>query len=136
MPRAWIVFCLWPALICTTTYCQELAFTSRVSNDGPRAVTAVRFQVTFRSGAGDEIAEERRVPVSLERHDSRCLLLGLAQMDSLRQQAKAQKQESALVILTIEAIEFEDGGEWKQTEPERGIPIDPLPPQKPGPRTK
>jgi hypothetical protein len=57
-------------------------------------------------------------------------------MEGLRQQAKSRKQESALVILTIEAVEFQDGGEWRHAEAERGIPIDPLPPQKPGKTTK
>jgi hypothetical protein len=153
-------FCLLPALHCAMVYGQELAFTSRayfqspviissvqgskefgfdsvvLRNDGPRAVTAVRLQVTFRTGAGDEIPEERRVPVNLDPHADRRLLVDLGQVDGLKQLAKSRKQESALVILTVEAVEFQDGGEWKQTEPERGVPIDPLPPQKPGPRPK
>jgi hypothetical protein len=42
--------------------------------------------------------------------------------------AKSRKLASALVILTVESVEFEDGGEWHQTERERGIPLDPAQP--------
>jgi hypothetical protein len=53
-------------------------------------------------------------------------VVGLAQIDGLKQQARSRKVESALVILTIESVEFEGGGEWKQTEREGGTPIDPV----------
>jgi len=137
-------------LIGDAAFCQQLAFTSRtyvqspvviasvegskefgfdsvvLRNDGPNAISAVHFQIILRTGAGDEIADERRVPVSLDPRDSKRLVVGLAEIEGLKQQAKSRKQESALVILTIESIEFQDGGEWKQTERDAGTPLDPV----------
>jgi hypothetical protein len=148
--RVKIVLALLAALNCGTAFGQQVAFTSRtyvqspvvitsvgaskefgfdsvvLRNDGPNAISAVHFQITFRTDAGDEIAEERRVPVSLDSRDSKRVLVGLAQIEAFKQQAKSRKVESALVILTIESVEFEDGGEWKQTERDRGTPIDPV----------
>jgi hypothetical protein len=133
-----------------TAFCQQVAFTSRtyvqspvvitsvepskefgfdsvvLRNDGPNAISAVHFQLTFRTDAGDEIADERRVPVILDSRGSKRVLVGLAQIEAFKQQAKSRKVELALVILTIESVEFEDGGEWKQTERDRGTPIDPV----------
>jgi hypothetical protein len=140
---------LLPALNCGVAFSQQMAFTSRtyvqspviissverskefgfdsvvLRNDAPNPIRAVHFQIVFRSGAGDEIADERRVAVTLEPRDSKRLIVGLAQIEGLRQQARSRKQASALVILTIESVEFEGGGEWKQTERDRGIPLDP-----------
>jgi hypothetical protein len=150
--RQWvkIVPILLAAMNCGTAFGQQLAFTSRtyvqspviitsaepskefgfdsvvLRNDGPSAISAVHFQITFRTGAGDEIADERRVAVSLDSRDTKRIVVGLAQIEGLKQQAQSRKQESALVILTIESIEFQDGGEWKQTERDRGTTIDPL----------
>jgi hypothetical protein len=138
------------AMNCGTAFCQQVAFTSRtyvqspvvitsveaskefgfdsvvLRNDAASAISAVHFQVTFRTDAGDEIAEERRVPMSLESRDSQRVLVGLAEIEAFKQQARSRKVESALVILTIESVEFGDGGEWKQTERDRGTPIDPV----------
>jgi hypothetical protein len=99
-----------------------------IRNDGPSAISAVHFQITFRTGAGDEIADERRVAVSIEPRDIKRLIVDLAHIEGLKQLTRSRKQESALVILTIESVEFQDGGEWKQTERERGTPIDPVQP--------
>jgi hypothetical protein len=148
--RVKIVLALLAALNCGTAFGQQVAFTSRtyvqspvvitsveaskefgfdsvvLRNDAPNAISAVHFQVTFRTDAGDEIAEERRVPMSLESRDSQRVPVGLAGVEAFKQQAKSRKVESALVILAIESVEFEDGGEWKQTERDRGTPIDPV----------
>jgi hypothetical protein len=138
------------ALSCGTAFCQQLAFTSRtyvqspvvitaaeeskefgfdsveLRNDGPNAISAVHFQITLRTGAGDEVADERRVTVNLEHRDRKRVVVGLAQIEGLKQQARSRKQESALIVLTIESVEFRDGGEWKQTERDGGITIDPV----------
>jgi hypothetical protein len=135
---------------CGAAFCQQLAFTSRtyvqspvvvtsveaskefgfdsvaIRNDGASAVSAVHFQITFRTGAGDEIADERRVAVGIERRDTRLVVVDLGHIEGLKQLARSRKQDSALVILTIESVEFQDGGEWKQAEREHGTPIDPV----------
>jgi hypothetical protein len=151
-PRARIVLILLPALSGGTAWCQQLAFTSRayvqspvvvssvetskdfgfdsvlLRNDGPKVIRAVHFQIALRIGAEDEVADQRRVPVSLEQRDSKRLIIGMAHIEGLKQLAKSRKLASALVILTVESVEFEDGGEWHQTERERGIPLDPAQP--------
>src|SRR5580700_8745569 len=135
---------------CAPAFAQQLAFTSRtyvqspvvitsvegskefgfnsvaIRNDGPSAVGAIHFLITFRTAAGDEIADERRVAVDIEPRDAKRIVVDLAQIEGLKQQARSRKQESALVILTIESVEFEDGSEWKQTERDRGTPLDPV----------
>jgi hypothetical protein len=150
--------CMIMTVYCASAFCQELAFTSRMyvqspvvissvqrskdfgfdslmlRNDGTDAINAVHFQITLRTNAGDEIADERRVTVDLQPRESKRLFIGLAHIDALKDLAKSRKQTSALLILTIESVEFLNGGEWKQTERDRGIPIDPLPPEKPAPR--
>jgi hypothetical protein len=116
-----------PVVITSVEGSKEFGFDSLVlRNDGTNAISALHFQITLRTGAGDEIADERRIAVSLEPRDSKRLMVALAQIEDLRQQAKSRKLESALVILTIESVEFEGGGEWKQTERDSGTPIDPV----------
>jgi hypothetical protein len=148
MMRTWLA--AWTILLQLPAFGQQLAFTSRtyvqspvvitsvegskefgfdsvtLRNDGSNAIVAIHFQITVRTGAGDEIADERRVAVSLDPRDSRRVVVGLAQIEGLKQQARSRQLESALVILTVESIEFEGGGEWKQTERDRGITIDPV----------
>src|ERR1700683_3180139 len=94
---------------CGAAFCQQLAFTSRtyvqspvvitsveaskefgfdsvaIRNDGPSAVGAVHFQITFRTGAGDEIADERRVAASIERRDTRLVAVDLGHIEGLKQ---------------------------------------------------
>lgn len=142
-----IFFAAWQ---CGSALCQELAFTSRtyvqspvvitsvehskdygfdsvtLFNDGSNAVSAVHFQITYRAGGEDEIVDERRAAVNLEPRDSQRLTIGLAQIEGLRQQAKSRKQAAALVIITVESVEFRDGGEWKQTERNGGVHYDPV----------
>jgi hypothetical protein len=150
LPRAWARLAILAVLGVGTAFCQQLAFTSRtyvqspvlitsvdasrdfgfdsvgLRNDGPKAINAVHFQITVRTSTGDEIADERRVAVSLDPRDSKRLTIGMGHIEGLRQQAKSRKQESALVIITVESVEFQDGSEWKQTERQDGITIDPV----------
>lgn len=145
--------CLLPVLATFITplaaFGQELAFTSRADlqspvvidsvlsskefgfdsvalrNEGPDAISAVRFRIVFRTEAGDEVADERRVGVSIDSHDGKTARIGLGDVTGLRQLARSRKQASALVILTVESVEFRDGGEWKPKEPQTGIPVTP-----------
>jgi hypothetical protein len=122
-----------PVIIASVEQSKEFGFDSvELRNDGPNAIGAVHFQITVRTTDGDEVADERRVTVSLDPRDTRRIVVGLAQIEGLKQLARSRKLESALVILTIESIEFEGGGEWKQTERDGGITIDPVdsPPQR------
>jgi hypothetical protein len=119
-----------PVVIAAVERSKDFGFDAVVlRNDGSNPIAAVHFQITFRTDAGDEIAEERRVAVSLDARDSKRLVVGLAQIEGLKQQARSRRQESALAILTIESVEFEDGTEWKQAERDHGLPIDPLQPR-------
>jgi len=135
-----------------TAYAQQVSFTSRtyvqspvailaveqsnqfgfsaitLRNDAAHAITAVHFQIMFRTGAGDEIAGDRRVPVNIGLRDTRHFAIELGQIDGLRQLARSRGESNALVILTIESLEFADGSEWKESERDQGAPIDPLVP--------
>jgi len=114
---------------------KEFGFDSVViRNDRPAAIAAVHFQITLRTAAGDEIVDERRVAIGIEPRETKRLGVDLAQKDGLKQQARSRKQESALVILTIESVEFQNGSEWKQTERDSGTPFDPVRPVKELPR--
>lgn len=130
-----------------TAFGQQLAFTSRADlqspvvidsvlsskdfgfesvalrNEGPEAISAVHFRIVFRTDAGDEVADERRVGVSIDPHDGKTARVGLGEVTGLMQLARSRKQASALVILTVEAVEFRDGGEWKPADPQTGIPL-------------
>jgi hypothetical protein len=121
-----------PVVISSVEPSKEFGFDSIVlRNDSSNTIAAVHFQITFRTDAGDEIADERRVAVSLDPRDSKRLVIGLAQIEGLKQQARSRKQESGLAILTIESVEFLDGSEWKQAERDQGLPIDdPVRPNK------
>jgi hypothetical protein len=156
--RAWITLALLGSWNCGTAFSQTLAFTSRtyvqspvvitsaegskefgfksvaIRNDGPNPIGAVHFEIMLRTGAGDEIADERRVSVIIEPRDTKRVLVDLGHIEGLKQQTKSRKQKSALAILTIESVEFQDGSEWKQTERDGGTPIDPAPPAKERPR--
>jgi hypothetical protein len=115
-----------PVVISSVEASKEFGFDSVVlRNDGPEPVTAVHFLLTYRAGSGDEVVDERRFDVSLEPRDSKRLPIGLAHIEGLKQQARSRKHQAALVILTIESVEFQGGGEWKQMERGGGIAIDP-----------
>src|SRR5580700_8913036 len=113
--RVGIVLILLAVANCGTAFCQQLAFTSRtyvqspvtiasvegskefgfdsvtLRNDGPNAISAVHFQITLRTGDGDEIADDRRVAVSLDPRDTRRVVVGLAQIEGLKQLARLRK---------------------------------------------
>jgi hypothetical protein len=153
-PFSFFILSLFPVLNCGLALCQEIAFTSRtyihspvlissvaaskdfgfdsvtLRNDGPDTIGAIHFQIAFRTPEGDETAGERRVVVSLAPRESKRVAIGLAQIEGLRQKAESAHLASALVILTIESVEFENGSVWKQIERDRGITLDPLQPQQ------
>ncbi len=119
-----------------TAHAQQLAFTSRthllspvvvesiqssreygfdsvlVKNDGAEAVLAVRFVITLHSSAGDEIADERRVSVEIASHEAKRVNTGLGHIKGLRD-LQSEKQKDGLAIISVAAVEFRDGSEWK-----------------------
>jgi hypothetical protein len=123
---------------CQSLCAQQLAFTSRaylqspmivesiesskdygfesvmVRNDAPETVIAVRLQVTLHSVTGDEIADERRVPVQVYPRETKRISVGMAQIKGLKDRLRSYRQDDGLAILTIEALEFRDGTEWKR----------------------
>lgn len=118
-----------PVAIVSTDSSKEYGFeTVTLRNDGPKGISGVRLQIALRTDGGDEIADERHFTVDLDPHDTKRVEVGLAQIQSLKQQARSRHQKWALAILTVEAVEFPDGGEWKQSEREQGTPTDPLVP--------
>jgi len=120
-----------PVLIVSFDQSKEFGFESiTLRNDGRGPITAVHFLITLRTEAGDEVADERRGAVDLNRQDTRTVPIGLADIKALKQQTLSRNQKSALAILTIESVEFADGSEWRESEREQGAPIDPLVPAK------
>lgn len=121
-----------PVLIVSIDQSKEFGFESvTLRNDGHDAVTAVHFLITLRTGAGDEVADERRIAVDLNRQDTKTVSVGLAHIKGLKQQTLSRNQKSGLVILTVESVEFADGTEWKQSDRDQGVPTDlPVSPAK------
>lgn len=133
---------------CGIAFCQQLAFTSReyirspvflssiessrefgfesvvIRNDGLDAISAVHFKITLRTGSDDEVADERRVVVSIEHAATRRVVLELGHVEGLKQLVRSRKQATALAILTVEQVEFEDGHEWRQAGQQEGVPLD------------
>lgn len=130
------------ALLVTTfgglaAHAQQLAFTSRthllspvvvesiqssreygfesilVKNDGPDAVVAVRFVITLHSSAGDEIADERRVAMEVAAHETKRVETGLGHIKGLQDRLQSERQKDGLAIISVAAVEFRDGSEWK-----------------------
>jgi hypothetical protein len=101
--RAWAIVTSLAALNCWVAFGQQLAFTSRtyvqspvvitatesskefgfdtvvIRNDGQSAIGAVHFQIMFRTAAGDEVSEERRTAVSIDKRETKRLVIDLAQ---------------------------------------------------------
>lgn len=144
-----VVSILLPIFNCGITLCQQLTFTSRaylqspvvlsstessgefgfesvvLRNDGRDTISAVHFKLTLRAGTDDEVADERRVAVSIEPSASKRLMTELGHVEGLRQLVKSRKHAAALVILTVESVEFEGGREWHpKTAPQEGVPLD------------
>lgn len=116
-----------PVTIVSADSSREYGFESvMLRNDAAKTITGIRFQIVLHTDAGEEIADERRFTINLDPHDSKRVAVGLAEIQSLRQQTRARNQRSALAILTVEGVDFSDGSEWKQSEREQGTPIDPL----------
>jgi hypothetical protein len=113
-----------PVVIDSVLSSKEFGFESvALRNEGREAISAVHFRITFRAEAGDEVADERRVAVSIDSHDGKSVRLDLGDIPGLQQLARSRKQASALVILTVESVEFQNGGEWKPKAPQTDIPI-------------
>ena len=126
-------YVLSPVTIVSFDSSEEYGFDSvTMRNDSALPITAVRVQIIFHSEAGDEVADERRVPVDVDPRDTRRFAVAVGHIEGLRQLARSRRQSSALAILTIEAVEFADGSEWKQSEREHGAPVDPLRKAEPG----
>jgi hypothetical protein len=140
-----LIFCISHALSA-----QQLAFTSRthlqspviiesiessrdygfeslvLRNDAPNVVIAVRFLITLHSRSGDEVADDRRVPVQVNPRETKRITLGMAQIKGLKDQLRSYRQDDGLAILTIEALEFRDGTEWKRpTSVNTDLPTEP-----------
>jgi len=116
-----------PVSILSLDSSKEFGFEAVVlRNDGRAAVSAVKFQIAVRAeGADDEVADERRVAVNLGLRESKKVAIGMGHVEGLRQRAQSRKQDAALVILTVEGVEFEDGSIWKRTE--NGVKMDTYP---------
>jgi hypothetical protein len=145
---------------CPRADCQQVAFTSRgisldcpitissftetkahgfesvvLSNDGELAVSAVYLEVTFRTDAGEETVDERRVTVEIDPHEAKRAIADLGDVTGLRQKAKSARQDKALAILSVKSVEFQNGTVWRPRGPAEGTPIDP-PVKPPGRRDK
>lgn len=70
------------------------------------------------SGAGDkEQVESVSLAAKLARSESRRVELGLGNLRELYRKAKGIDQEFAVVVLSIESVQFADGAEWRAGEP-------------------
>jgi hypothetical protein len=114
-----------PVGIVSVQSSQDFGFDSVIlSNHSSDAVRAVRFQIVWRTNAGDEVIEERREVVNLESQESKRFGIGMARTETLRRMAKLRGLQEALAIVAVESVEFENGSEWKQTERDGGVIMD------------
>jgi hypothetical protein len=113
-----------PVVIATTQESKTYGFESiELKGDATLPVRAVRFRVTFKTRAGEEVTDERRIVVNLEPRENKRVVIDLGHIEGLRQKAKSRQQESGLAILTVTAVEFEDGSIWEDSGPIEGTPI-------------
>ena len=115
-----------PVVVISFQQSKEFGFDSVVlRNDGRDPVRAVHFRLTWRAGTetDEELADERRIAVTLGPTVSKQVTIGLGDLEGLRQLVKSRKKTAATIILTIQAVEFEDGQEWRNTE-QHGVPLD------------
>ena len=143
-------------LLIGTLLCgQQIAFTSRVHLQSPVVITsiqesktygfdspmlhadsggpvrAVRFKVTFKTIAGEEITDDRRVVVDMEPRDRKIVIVDLGHIEGLKQLAKSRQQKDGLAIITVAAVEFQDGTVWEESSPVQEMPVfDPVIPKK------
>lgn len=121
-----------PLIVTSTQESKTYGFESIVlQNDEAMPVRAIRLKVTLKTGAGEEITDDRRVTVDMDAHDHKRVVVDLGHIEGLRQKTKSRQQESALAILTITSVEFQDGTLWDEPDPVAGTPIDtPILPKK------
>ena len=137
-------------LNCITAAAQQLAFTSRtyvqspviiqsvestkdygfeavtLRNDGHDSIRAVHFLVMLRCASGDEVMEQRRVAADVGARESKKVVVGMGQVKGLRDHVRSRNQESGLAIITVEAIEYRDGSEWKRPDSfSIDVPVEP-----------
>jgi hypothetical protein len=93
-----------------------------LENDGDAPVSAVELTVTLRTGAGDELAQERRLAVDLKARDAKKVIAELAQVEGLGNKVKSSRQEKGLAILTVKLVEFADGTSWQSKGQIEGVP--------------
>jgi hypothetical protein len=138
-------------LLCCTLLCgQQIAFTSRVHLQSPVVITstqesktygfdsvllhadnggavrAVRFKVTFKTTTGEEITDDRRIVVDMEPRDRKSIIVDLGHIEGLKQLAKSRQQKDGLAIITVAAVEFQDGTVWEDNSAVEGMPIVPI----------
>lgn len=121
-----------PLIVTSTQESKTYGFESiMLQNDEATPVRAVRFKVTLKTGAGEEITDDRRIAVDMNAHDHKRLVVDLGHIEGLKQKTKSRQQESALAILTITSVEFQDGTLWDEPDPVLGTPTDaPMLPKK------
>jgi hypothetical protein len=141
-------------LIASPAVCQQLAFTTRsvfsgpvaiasftqskvygfesvmLSNDGDQAVRAVHLVVSLRNSRGEEVVEDRRVPAEIAARARKQVIADLGHVVGLTQKAGVTTHDSAIVILAVKAVEFEDGTVWESGTPVEGVPEIELPVMK------
>jgi hypothetical protein len=107
-----------PVLLSAIESSTDFGFESvTLRNDGPEKASAVRLRVLLRSGSDEEVVDERRVPIDVARLETKRVVIGMAQIKGLRDHVSSLRQEAALVIITVEGVEFRDGTEWKNSGP-------------------
>jgi hypothetical protein len=115
-----------PVIVTSTQESKVYGFESvEIQSDSANPVRAVRLKVTFKTRAGEEITDERRFVVDMEARDKKRLTVDLGHIEGLRQKARSREQESGLAILTVAAVEFEDGSIWEDDGPVQGMPVQP-----------
>ncbi len=121
-----------PLIVTSTQESKTYGFESIIlQNDEATPVRAIRLKVTFKTGAGEEITDDRRVPVDMDAHDHKRVVIDLGHIEGLRQKTKSRHQESGLAILTITSVEFQDGTLWDDPGSVVGTPVDtPILPRK------
>jgi hypothetical protein len=116
-----------PVLIASTQESKVYGFDSvELRADAGPPVKAVRLKVTFRTGAGEEITDDHRFVVDLASRESKRLIVDLGHIQGLKQLAQSRHQESGLAILSVVAVEFDDGSVWEDSGPVEGMPVLPV----------
>jgi len=88
--------------------------TVTMRNDAPQHAVAVELQVVVSISGSDEIADRRRVVVNLDSQETRKITVGMGQTKGIRDLLSERKQPAGLAVITVEAVEFRDGSQWKK----------------------